>query len=122
MHAFRDSTASTSYVNSMDHNARIQAAITDLESQETVNYAATAKKWKIDRSTLSRRYRGKTGPNQDATSYSRKQLTDTQEETLITYVNKLNNRGFPPTPQILKNIAESIAHTACHGMRAGCRY
>jgi hypothetical protein len=26
-----------------------------------------------------------------------------QEEALITYVNKLNNRGFPFTPQILKN-------------------
>ena len=47
---------------------------------------------------------------QNATSNVRKQLTDTQEETLITYVNKLNDRGFPPTPQILKNIAESIAH------------
>ena len=110
MHAFRDSIASTLYANSMDHNARIQAAITELESQEDINYTATAKKWRIDRSTLSRRHRGKTGLNQDATSYSRKQLTDTQEETLITYINKLNDRGFPPTPQILKNIAESIIY------------
>jgi hypothetical protein len=82
----------------MDHNTRIQAAIANLESQEALNYASTAKKWNIDRSTLSRRHRGKTGLNQDATSYSRKQLTDAQEETLIAYVNKLNNRGFPPTP------------------------
>jgi hypothetical protein len=98
MHAFRDSITSTSYANSMDHNTRIQAAIANLESQEALNYASTAKKWNIDRSTLSRRHRGKTGLNQDATSYSRKQLTDAQEETLIAYVNKLNNRGFPPTP------------------------
>src|SRR5882757_8552955 len=41
----------------------------------------------------------------------RQRLTKSQEETLIAYVNKLNDRGFPPTPQILKNIAESIAHT-----------
>jgi hypothetical protein len=32
----------------MDHNARIEAAITDLESQSRVNYAATAKEWDID--------------------------------------------------------------------------
>ena len=96
----------------MDHNARIAAAIADLESQVRPNIAATARQYNIARETLSKRFRGKTGPNQEATSYARKQLTDTQEETLITYINKLNDRGFPPTPQILKNIAESIAHTA----------
>jgi hypothetical protein len=95
----------------MDHNARIAEAITDLESQDRPNIAATARRYRIARETLSKRFRGETGPNQEATSYSRKQLTDTQEEALITYVNKLNDRGFPPTPQILKNIAESIAHT-----------
>ena len=96
----------------MDHNARIEAAIEDLKSQDRPNIAETARKHNIDRSTLSRRFRGETGPNQEVTSYSRKQLTDTQEETLIIYVNKLNDRGFPPTPQILKNIAESITHTS----------
>jgi AraC-like DNA-binding protein len=95
----------------MDHEARIQAAIRDLESQERTNVAATARKHNVARRTLAHRFKGETGSNQEATSYSRKQLTDTQEETLIAYVNKLNDRGFPPTPQILKNIAESIAHT-----------
>ena len=95
----------------MDHNDRIQAAIADLESQDRPNIAATARKYGVARETLSKRFRGKTGSNRDATSYDRKQLTDTQEETLIAYINKLNDRGFPPTPQILKNIAESIAHT-----------
>jgi AraC-like DNA-binding protein len=95
----------------MDHDARIQAAIADLESQERPNVASTARKHNVARRTLAHRFKGETGPNREATSYSRKQLTDTQEETLIAYVNKLNDRGFPPTPQILKNIAESIAHT-----------
>jgi hypothetical protein len=63
MHAFHTAIAPTSYANSMDHNARIKAAIANLESQEAINYAATTKKWNIDRSTLSRRFRGKTGPN-----------------------------------------------------------
>ena len=95
----------------MDHEARIQAAIRDLESQVRTNVAATARKYNIARRTLAHRFKGESRPNQEATSYSRKQLTDKQEDTLITYVNKLNDRGFPPTPQILKNIAESIAHT-----------
>ena len=95
----------------MDYDARILTAITDLESQDRPNIAATARKHQVARETLSKRFRGETGSNRDATSYSRKQLTDTQEETLIVYIIKLNDRGFPPTPQILKNIAESVAHT-----------
>jgi hypothetical protein len=95
----------------MDHDARIEAAIADLDSQERPNISATARKYNIVRRTLAYRFKGETGPNREATSYSRKQLTDVQEEALITYVNKLNDRGFPPTPQILKNIAESIGQT-----------
>ena len=56
----------------MDHDARIQAAIDDLNSQSRTNFAATARRWKVERTTLAKRYRGKTGTNRDATSYSRK--------------------------------------------------
>ena len=111
MTAFYVVRARTSHANSMAHNARIAEAITDLESQDRPNIAATARKYGVVRETLSKRFRGKTDTIQNATSYSRKQLTDTQEEVLIAYINKLNDRGFPPTPQILKNIAESVAHT-----------
>ena len=41
--------------NNMAHNARIEAALADLESQEVPNYAATARKHGVDRITLSRR-------------------------------------------------------------------
>ena len=94
----------------MDHNARIEAAIADLESQDHPNIAAAARKWQVARTTLSSRFKGERGTIEDVNSYIRQRLTQTQEEALITYVNKLNDRGFPPTPQILKNIAESIAH------------
>jgi hypothetical protein len=92
----------------MDHEARIQAAIADLASQERVNYSATAKRYNLERTTLAKRFQGKTVSNQEANSYARRQLTDTQENTLIQYINKLSNRGLPPTPQIVKNLAEEI--------------
>ena len=82
----------------MAYNERIVEAIADLETQDLPNIAATARKYKVDRSTLSRRFRDKTGSNQDATSYVRRQLTDIQEKTLIKYINKLSDRGLPPTP------------------------
>lgn len=95
----------------MAHNARIAEAIADLESQSRPNIAATAKRFNVARTTLSDRFKGKSTTIEDVNSYVRQQLTQTQEEALIAYVNKLNDRGFPPTPQILKNIAESIAHS-----------
>ena len=30
---------------------------------------------------------------------------------LITYINRLTERGLPPTPQIVRNIAEEVAKT-----------
>jgi hypothetical protein len=55
----------------MDHEARIQAAITDLQSQERVNYSATTKRYNLERTTLAKRFQGKTVSNQEATSYAR---------------------------------------------------
>ena len=90
----------------MDHNARIAKAILELQSQDPPKYAETARKYDIDKSTLWRRFKGKTGSIQDANSTSRQKLTNIQEEVLIEHVNKLTDRGIPPTPQMLKNFAE----------------
>jgi hypothetical protein len=92
----------------MDHNAQIQSAIDDLESQDHPNIAATAKKWKVARETLSKRFRGETTSRREAISYTHKKLTDAQETTLVGYINRLSDRGLPPTPQIVKNLAEEI--------------
>ena len=91
------------------HNDRIELAIADLESQESLNYAETAKKWNIDRSTLSRRHKGVTGSKQDQYSYTAKNLTDVQETVLVRYINDLSAGGLPPTPQIVKNLAKELA-------------
>jgi hypothetical protein len=92
----------------MDHNARIQEAIADLESQSDVNYAATVRKWGVERTTLAKRHKGQTGTREDATSDVHRRLTDVQEQVLITHINKLSDRGLPLTLQIVKNIAEEI--------------
>lgn len=94
----------------MAHNARIAAAIADLESQDRPNVSSTAKRHGVARKTLEDRFKGKSSTIEEANSNARRQLSDAQEETLIECVNKLTDQGFPPTPQILKNIAESIAH------------
>jgi hypothetical protein len=52
----------------MDHDARIQEAIADLESQEQLNYRAIAKKWNLERMKLAKRHPGETGSKHDANS------------------------------------------------------
>jgi hypothetical protein len=42
--------------------AAIDKALADLDLQEYPNYSGTAKKYDVDRMTLSRRHRGVTGP------------------------------------------------------------
>ena len=91
------------------YNDRIELAVADLESQESLNYAQTAKKWNVDRSTLSRRHRGITGSKQDQYSYTAKTFTDVQENVLIRYINDLSARGLPPTSQIIRNLAKELA-------------
>ena len=82
----------------MVNEAAIEAAIADLESQKAPNYAATARKFYIDRKTLTRRYEGKTVSNSEAHSRNQKLLTNAQETVLIKHIRKLSNRGIYYTP------------------------
>ena len=69
----------------MDHNARIQAAIDDLKTQKRVNFAVTARRWDIERTTLTRRFRGTQGIIKDANSYVQQQLTQNQLEVIRSW-------------------------------------
>ena len=72
------------------------------------NYAKTGKKYGIERITLMRRHKGISTSKREATSIYYKLLTNTQEEALISQINKLTVRGLPPTSQIVRNLAEEI--------------
>ena len=92
----------------MDNNARMEAAIADLDSQEKPNYSATAREYSVPRKTLSDRHKGKTMSRKAATSEFRQRLTIEQEEVLISQINRLTDRSIPPTSRIVKNLAEEI--------------
>jgi Tc5 transposase DNA-binding domain len=111
MHAYPTTQTQTSKFNKMVNEEVIQKAISDLESQETLNYAAIAKKYKITRTTLMRRHKGKTVSNHEARSIYQQLLTDEQENVLLEHISTLSSRGMPPTPQVLKNIVvEMVGH------------
>jgi hypothetical protein len=92
----------------MVNEAAIQLALDELKLQEPINFRMTAKKYKIDHTTLMRRYKGKTVSHHDAHSIYKKLLTDAQEEVILSHISTLSDRGMPPTPQILENLIVEI--------------
>jgi hypothetical protein len=83
-------------------------ALASLESQEVPNYAATAKKFNLQRTTVMRRHQGRSRPRVQFLSESVQCLTNEQEKTLISYINCLTDRNMPPTSHIVRNLAEEI--------------
>ena len=90
------------------NNAQIEAAIAHLNRQETHNYAAAARRYGIDRTTLMRRHKGLTVSRAEANSTFRQHLNDMQEDELLRYIDALTDRHILLITQIIKNLAEEI--------------
>ncbi|KAH5390817.1 hypothetical protein HBI32_241910 [Parastagonospora nodorum] len=89
----------------------IQAAIEDIESREPgerFTYTEVAAKHNINRTTLSRRHRGIQAAVGTQPPNGRK-LSPPQESELILYIEKLTRQGLPPTREMIRNFALSIA-------------
>ena len=87
---------------------QIEAALQDLKLQDTKNISATAKQYGVQRSTLSRRFHRITNSAQ-AKHQEQQLLNDQQEQDLVNYINKLTEKGLPPTVSMLRNFARDIA-------------
>ena len=80
----------------------INAALEALKLADSIDYTATAKKFGVNRSTLSKRHRGVQGSCEAKAEKSRN-LNNTQEDKLIVYIGKLYSKGLPPTHAIVRN-------------------
>ncbi|KAF2807615.1 uncharacterized protein BDZ99DRAFT_464546 [Mytilinidion resinicola] len=86
---------------------QMEAAIAELRISEGKNIAKVAREHGINRSTLSRRYHGKTVSRLDAHENQRN-LDAAQSAALLGYIESLTERGLPPTIEMLRNIAAEI--------------
>ena len=89
----------------------IQAAINEIESREQgedFSYTEVATRYGINRSTLSRRHRGVT-TSRVATAEIQQKLTPEQELELVQYIKGLTERHLPPTREMIRNFASTIA-------------
>ena len=90
------------------NNEALEEALADLRVQDIPNCRATAAKYKVNDTTLTRRFKGIQVSRQDAISEHIQCLTIAEEQQLIQTINNLTNRGIPPTPQMVKNLAEEV--------------
>lgn len=99
----------------MVNEKAIEQAISDLRSQKPPKFAATAKKYNLERTTLMRRFKGESVSYSDARSRSNKLLTNVQESILIEHIRKLSDQGLHPTPRILENLVAELVRKPVGG-------
>ena len=87
----------------------IEAALEACNRQKPPVYAAIAREYRVDRSTLSRRHRGITAAKPRIRE-DQSLLTAQQEFNLIAYINRLIARGTPPMNSIVKTFALKLAY------------
>ena len=75
----------------------MQAALVDLDTQSQPDYSTTAKKYSLYRTTLSRHYRGVIRSRDTFLSETTRYLTNEQEAVLVKHINRITDRGMPPT-------------------------
>ena len=86
----------------------IDLALAQLKLDSNAKIAHFAKKFNVDRSTLSRRYNGVT--QSVAVRHQEQQLLSArQEEELVRYINQLTEQGLPPTIAMLYNFAVELS-------------
>jgi hypothetical protein len=112
--------------------APIDEAIAFLRSSSSKNISEAARKFDVNRSTLSKRFHGKT--RSIAKGYHMQQLlSHKQELMLVKQINKLSEWCLPPTPSMVRAWAAALCGTepgknwsaafrARHKDELDCRY
>ncbi len=86
----------------------IEAALADLALQDSFNYTATAKKFNINRITLSRRHRSIT-VSMKKSKQTTSILSNQQEKELIRYIIKLIERDILSFNAMIRVFAYNIS-------------
>lgn len=88
--------------------APIDLALEDLKSQKKPAYAATARKYNVDRTTLYRRFQGKTVSREEYRE-DMSLLNNAQESALIDEINRLADLGTYATISMVRQFAFDIS-------------
>ena len=86
----------------------MEAVLEELNLMETKNIQKITDKYGVERSTLSRRYYGKTTTKVEGYN-SQRLLSPGATKALIKYINDLSERGLPPMYAMVRNLAYIMA-------------
>jgi len=89
--------------------AKLQAALEKLDSLDQINYTHVADEYGISRDTLSRHHKRKQKSRADADREYKYLLPQQQELFLADYINKLTDRGIPPTTSMVRNFTHNVS-------------
>ena len=87
---------------------QIDDAVAYLKAQDVPNYAAAARLYGVQPTTLRRRFLGLATFRPVASSEHHQLLNIAQEEVLLGYIDKMTAKFMPPTTQIIRNLAEEL--------------
>ena len=132
MHTLTHQNNTTSPRDISTTMAPMDEAIAFLESSDQTNIAKAARKFNVNRSTLSKRFHRKTGTITQLVEEHRL-LTKAQELVLVKQINRLSEWCLPPTPSIVASWAAVICSlvprknwtagfTARHKDSLACKY
>jgi len=111
MHGASRHTHSISTLNISINIKPIDEALASICGQKDVNYTAVADKFGCNRSTLSRRHRGITTSRKNIIAIYHSLLSKAQQSELVNYINKLSNKGIPPTILVVRSLTMDICKT-----------
>jgi hypothetical protein len=107
LHAFQFASLSSTYYYDTNMNA-IEAALRDLRLDDTLSIAAAARNNGCNRSTLLQRWNGVT-KSTSVKAINQQSLSPTQEDTLVSHINRLTRLSIPPTLSMVRNFAAEIS-------------
>lgn len=84
------------------------AAIESLERGESFLYREVARRFGVSNSTLTRRHKGRQRPR-EAKDCDQQRLSPQQERELVQHINGLTEVRLPPTREMIRYSASSIA-------------
>ena len=90
---------------------KIDKAIAVCNAQEDPCYQAIADEFGVNRTTLLRRHRVVQTSHENVTAIHHSLLLKPQQNELVGYINKLPNKGLPPTIPVVRILAIDIYKT-----------
>jgi hypothetical protein len=92
-------------MNNLTHDQRMPLALSELSKQTKPNILGTSKTYLLNRTTLSRHFKGTQQSRAQFQSDSHQCLTNSEERVVINFINRFTERFIPPTSQLVYNVA-----------------